>query len=105
MARHFGTFDCLQASADPDACKVSCVYSSVLESYRRLLAPEAFCIAAGVDPWRVLELIAAREGRDRIVRTTLHPVVVHIVNQKVQGNRRFLVLRLLKCPVCDEMLP
>ena len=39
-------FDCLQASTDPDACKVSLVYCSVPRSYRRLLPPEAFCYAA-----------------------------------------------------------
>ena len=81
VARRFGPFDCLQASADPDALKVSRVYRSVPESYRRLLPPEAFCIAAGVDPIRVLELIAAGAARQTgqasaIIAALWHPRVV-----------------------------
>jgi len=56
-------FDCLQWSTDPDACKVSRVYRSVPDSYRRLLPPEAFCYAAGVSQARVLELIAGAAVR------------------------------------------
>jgi hypothetical protein len=50
-------FDLLQGSDDPDARKVSDAYLSVRASYRRLLAPEAFCLAAGVPPNRVLEIV------------------------------------------------
>jgi hypothetical protein len=50
-------FDLLQGSDDPDARKVSDAYLSVPASYRRLLAPEAFCLAAGVSPNRVLEIV------------------------------------------------
>lgn len=62
-ARVIRPFDCLQATDHPDALKVSSVYRSVPASYRRLLPPEAFCIAAGVDPFRVLELIAGGAAR------------------------------------------
>lgn len=46
-------------SDDAQARKVREVYLSVPASYRRLLPPEAFCHAAGVSPWRILETIAA----------------------------------------------
>jgi hypothetical protein len=54
-----GPFSYLQHSSDPDACKVLAAYESVPASYRRLLPPEAFCLAAGVPPSRVLEIVAA----------------------------------------------
>jgi hypothetical protein len=50
--------DFLEYSEDPEARKVLEVYRSVPESYRRLLRPEDFCHAAGVSPWRTLEIIA-----------------------------------------------
>src|SRR5271156_844182 len=50
-------FDLLLGSEDPEAKKVSDAYLSVPASYRRLLAPEAFCVAAGVPPDRVLEIV------------------------------------------------
>lgn len=50
--------DYLLFSKDPEARKVANVYLSVPESYRRLLPAEAFCRAAGVSPWQVLEIIA-----------------------------------------------
>jgi hypothetical protein len=50
--------DFLEFSEDPEARKVLEVYRSVPESYRRLLRPEDFCHAAGVSPWRTLEIIA-----------------------------------------------
>jgi hypothetical protein len=50
-------FDLLLGSEDPDARKVSDAYRSVPASYRRLLAPEAFCLAASVAPNRVLEIV------------------------------------------------
>jgi hypothetical protein len=63
-ARLIRPFDCLQASDHPDANRVSRVYRSVPESYRRLLPPEAFCFAAGVSEGRVLELIAGAVARN-----------------------------------------
>lgn len=53
-----GLLDSLQLSDDPDARKVLQKYQSVPVSYRRLLTPEAFCQAAGVSPWKVLQIIA-----------------------------------------------
>jgi len=50
-------FDYLLSSTDPDGRKVAKVYLSVPDSYRRLLPPEAFCQAAGVCPYHVLEVI------------------------------------------------
>jgi hypothetical protein len=61
-------FDCLQASDHPDASKVSRLYRSVPESYRRLLPPEAFCIAAGA---------ARQTGQaSAVVAALWHPRVV-----------------------------
>jgi len=50
-------FDYLLSSTDPDGRKVAKAYSSVPESYRRLLPPQAFCQAAGVCPYHVLEVV------------------------------------------------
>jgi hypothetical protein len=74
-------FDCLEFSDHPDASKLSRAYRSVPESYRRLLPPEAFCVAAGVDPLRALELIAAGAARQTgqasaVVAALWHPQVV-----------------------------
>jgi hypothetical protein len=55
--------DLLQYSEDPDARKVLSVYRSIPRSYRRLLSPESFCLAAGVSPWRVLESIVVAAVR------------------------------------------
>jgi hypothetical protein len=44
-------------SEDPDARKVAKVYLTVPTSYRKLLPPEAFCQAAGVSPYRVLDIV------------------------------------------------
>ena len=55
--------DYLQFSEDPEARRVLEVYLSVPESYRRLLPPEAFCHAASVSPWRVLECITVAAVR------------------------------------------
>lgn len=90
-ARLIRPFDCLQASDHPDACKVSRVYRSVPESYRRLLPPEAFCIAAGVDPFRVLELIAAGAARQTgqasaVIAALWHPRVVEKTIERALQN-------------------
>ena len=71
----------LRNSQDPEARKLLQVYYSVPESYRRLLRPEDFCHAAGVSPWRVLEIItvvAVRQGAQSsaIVASILHLRVV-----------------------------
>jgi hypothetical protein len=62
---------------DPEARKVLAVYLSVPASYRKLLHAEAFCHAAGVSPYRVLELItvvAVRQGApaSAIVAAVMH---------------------------------
>jgi hypothetical protein len=52
-------FEYLASTADPEARKVLKAYESVPASYRKLLPPEAFCQAAGVSPWYILEIITA----------------------------------------------
>jgi hypothetical protein len=74
-------FDLLLGSEDPDARKVSDAYRSVPASYRRLLAPEAFCLAAGVEPNRVMEILTViavrRMGQaSTIIAAVLQPRVV-----------------------------
>lgn len=74
-------FDYLRSSEDPEARKVLDAYFLVPESYRRLLPPEVFCHAAGVSPWRVLEIIAAvavRQGAQAsaVIAAIAHPRVV-----------------------------
>jgi hypothetical protein len=71
----------LRSSEDPSARKVLEVYDSVPESYRRLLRAEDFCHAAGVSPWRVLELITVvvvRQGAQvsAMVASLMQPRVV-----------------------------
>ena len=57
------------------------VYLSVPASYRRLLPVEAFCHAAGVSPWRILEavtVVAVRQGAQAsaVLAALVHPRVV-----------------------------
>jgi hypothetical protein len=90
----------LGASDDPEGRKVLEVYLSVPASYRRLLPLEAFCHAAGVSPWRILEVIAAvavRQGAQAsaIVASVLHvDVVQKTVEKALQdgGDRERLML-------------
>jgi len=94
-------FDLLLGSEDPDARKVSDAYRSVPASYRRLLAPEAFCLAAGVEPNRVLEILTViavrRMGQvSTIVAAALQPRVVEKMVERalqddgVRDRTRFL---------------
>jgi hypothetical protein len=84
--------DYLRFSEDPEARKVLEVYDSVPESYRRLLRPEDFCHAAGVSPWRVLEIITVVAVRNAgqacaIVSSILQPrVVAKIVERALQDD-------------------
>jgi hypothetical protein len=84
--------DYLRSSEDPDARKVVDVYLSVPESYRRLLPAEAFCHAAGVSPWRVLEIItglAVRLGSlgSSIVAAVMLPqVVMKTIDRALQDD-------------------
>src|SRR5215467_2011383 len=73
--------DLLQWSEDPEARKVLQKYLSVPESYRRLLPAEAYCCAAAVSPWRLLEIVtgvAVRLGTQSsaILAAVWHPRVV-----------------------------
>jgi hypothetical protein len=51
--------DLLEWSDDPEARKVLQKYRSVPKTYQKLLPVEAYCLAAGVSPWKVLEVVAA----------------------------------------------
>lgn len=92
--------DFLQSSEDPEARKVADVYRSVPASYRRLLPAEAYCLAAGVSPWRVLEaitVVAVRQAgqSSAIVASLLHPrVVAKSVERALQddGTRERMML-------------
>ena len=92
--------DLLEYSEDPDARKVADVYHSVPASYRRLLPLEAFCLAAGVSPWRVLEiitLVAVRQAAQAsaIVAAVLHPRVVRKTADKAlqdDGTRERMMI-------------
>src|SRR5215475_5061498 len=73
--------DLLQWSEDPVARKVLQKYLSVPASYRKLLPAEAYCCAAGVSPWRILEVfagVAVRLGAhaSSILAAVWHPRVV-----------------------------
>jgi len=88
----FRPLEYLGFSDDPEALKVLKAYNSVPQSYRRLLRPEDFCHAAGVSPWRVLEivtLVAARHVTEAsaIIGALLHPrVVVKTVERALQHD-------------------
>jgi hypothetical protein len=92
--------DYLLSSEDPEARKVASVYLSVPESYRRLLPAEAYCHAAGVSPYRVLELIvgtAVRLGAlaSTILAAVMRPRVVEkIIERALQdgGTRERMML-------------
>jgi hypothetical protein len=92
--------DYLRSTEDPEARKVADAYFSVPESYRRLLLPEAFCHAAGVSPWRVLEIITAVAVRQTaqasaIIAAIAHPRVVEkTIDRALQddGTRERMIL-------------
>jgi len=96
-------FDYLLSSIDPDGRKVAKAYFSVPESYRRLLPPEAFCHAAGVSPYHVLDVImsiAVRFGAQHstmLASIALPDVVKKMINKALQpdGHKdRVLFFRL-----------
>jgi hypothetical protein len=85
-------FSYLCSSEDPDALKVAKVYLAVPASYRKLVAPEAYCQAAGVSPHRVLELItglAVRFGADisSILAAVMLPRVVRKTIARALGDK------------------
>ncbi len=80
-AKSVRALDLLEGSSDPEARRVLDVYRSVPASYRRLLPAEAFCLAAGVSPWQVLDAITVVAVRQTamvsaIVAFLLSPRVV-----------------------------
>lgn len=71
----------LAQSGDPDAAKVLEAYNSVRYVDKRNLPIEAFCHAAGVSTYRVLELITAAVVRtgaqaSTIIASVSHPYIV-----------------------------
>lgn len=90
----------LADSNDPECRKVRDAYLSVPESYRRLLPLEAFCQAAGVSPWHVLEIIVGVAARRRvqasaILAATVHPRVVQKTVERAlrdDGTRERMML-------------
>jgi hypothetical protein len=71
----------LQSSNESDANKLLKAYRSVPASYRKLLPPEAYCLAAGVPAARALELmtvVAVRQtaNASAILCAIMHPSVV-----------------------------
>jgi hypothetical protein len=78
--------DYLLSSEDPDARKLANVYLSVPKSYRRLLPAEAFCLAAGVSPYRVLEIITGTAVRMGAMASTIVASVMqpHLVRKTIQ---------------------
>ena len=71
----------LAQSDDLDARKVYAAYVSVSRTYRKLVTPEAYCFAAGVDPSRMLEaitVVAVRQGTRSatIVAAIMSPQIV-----------------------------
>jgi len=85
-------FDYLHSSTDPDGRKVAKAYFSVPESYRRLLPPEAFCHAAGVSPYHVLDVImsvAVRFGAQHstaLASIMLPDVVEKMINKALRPD-------------------
>lgn len=61
----------LAESDDPNAIKVNLAYLSVPESYRRLLPAEAFCHAAEVSPWLVLDAVTIAALRGGVMASAL----------------------------------
>jgi hypothetical protein len=95
-----GLLDALKLSDDPEGRKVFAAYDSVPQSYRRLLPPEAFCVAAGVSPWRVLEIIAGVEIRwgaqaSAIIAGMMLPGVVSKAIERARENDGFKDRELL----------
>ena len=78
-------------SEDAEARKVAKLYTAVPESYRRLVPAEAYCQAAGVSPYRVLEIItgiAVRFGAraSTVLASVMLPHVVQKTIDKAMRN-------------------
>jgi hypothetical protein len=61
----------LAESNDPNGIKVYAAYLSIPESYRRLLPAEAFCHAAGLSPWLVLDAVTIAALRGGVMASAL----------------------------------
>ncbi len=61
----------LETADDLNAIKVHSSYLSIPESYRRLLPAEAFCHAAAVSPWLVLDAITIAALRGGVMASAL----------------------------------
>lgn len=70
--------DYLVFSEDPQALAVLKAYRSVPASYRRLLRPEDFCHAAGVSPWRILDIIVSVAVRQAVEASAIIGAVLHL---------------------------
>jgi hypothetical protein len=84
--------DLLEYTDDPEARKVLRAYLSVPESYRKVVPAEAFCLAARVSPWRILEVIAGvavrRAGQgSALIAAIQHPsVVAKTINRALESD-------------------
>jgi hypothetical protein len=90
----------LAQSDDPEARKVYAAYVSVSRTYRKLISPEAYCFAAGVDPNRMLEaitVVAVRQGTRSatIVASIMNPQVVMKTVEMALQDRGFRERRIL----------
>jgi hypothetical protein len=93
-------FDYLLSSTDRETRRVWEAYHSVPASYRRLLPPEAFCVAARVSPSHILEVVTAvavRLGSEAsvVVAAIMHPrVVMKTVERalKDEGTRERMMM-------------
>jgi len=85
-----GLLDALRFADDVDARKVLSAYTAVPKSYRRLLAPELYCHAAGVSPWRVLEIVAGVEIRmgTRASAIIAKMVMPDVVKRSIERSRK-----------------
>jgi len=76
-------------SDDPDAVKVAKAYLSVPASYRRLVAPEAYCQVARVSPDRILEIVTVVAMRFGVFASTVIASVMlpHVVEKTMDRAR------------------
>lgn len=90
---HLRTFflSYLNASTDPDAQKFMSAYLSLPASWARCLPVEAFCVAASVPPFRLLEVFTATVVRygaqaSAVVAAAMHPSVMEKTIESALGD-------------------
>ena len=71
----------LDSSGDPEALAVADEYHSVLIEHSKKLPIEAFCLAAKVSPWKILEVITSQLVRHNaqmsgLLASMAHPALV-----------------------------